>query len=105
MAKEQTIPEAALRDPNAVEMLRVWIAERSLWCSLRVGMHKSRGLDEPWAWGVTLADAARHIASALASSEGADPSELLQKIRDSFSVELDKPTSGTVGRFVDMKRD
>jgi len=38
MANERVIPDAALRDPNSMEMLRVWIAEKSLWCSLRVGI-------------------------------------------------------------------
>ena len=30
MPNEQVIPEAALRDPKSVEMLRVWIAEKKL---------------------------------------------------------------------------
>jgi len=31
---QRPVPEAALRDKDAVEMLRVWIAEGGLHCSL-----------------------------------------------------------------------
>jgi hypothetical protein len=32
------IPPAALRDGAALELARVWIAERGLHCSLKVGL-------------------------------------------------------------------
>jgi hypothetical protein len=94
------IPGAALRDPNSIEMLRVWIAEKSLWCSLRIGMYRERGMDEPAAWGTILADAARHIANALADSENLDRSETLQKIQREFANELGSTTSPVSGEFV-----
>ena len=37
---ERVIPEAALRDENSVEMLRVWIAEKKLHCSMKIGMYR-----------------------------------------------------------------
>ena len=37
---QRPIPEAALRDDDAVEMLRVWIAEQGLHCSMKVGMYR-----------------------------------------------------------------
>ena len=40
--KQLPIPEAALRDGNSVEMLRVWIAEKKLHCSIKVGMYQER---------------------------------------------------------------
>ena len=40
MANERPIPQAALRDATAVEILRVWIAEKKLHCSLKVGMYR-----------------------------------------------------------------
>ena len=100
MPKEQVIPDAALRDPNSMEMLRVWIAEKALWCSLRIGTYSARGMDEPKAWGTILADAARHIANALAESENLDRSETLQKIQEKFAGELGSPTSTASGEFV-----
>ncbi|NIA52694.1 DUF5076 domain-containing protein [Massilia sp. TW-1] len=35
---ERPIPPAALQDPNAMEMLRVWVAGGQLHCSLKVSM-------------------------------------------------------------------
>ena len=100
MSNEQVIPDAALRDPNSMEMLRVWIAERQLWCSLRIGFYRERGMDEPSAWGTILADAASHIANALAESENLDRSETLQKIQQVFGKELGSPTSSVSGEFL-----
>ena len=63
---QRAIPEAALRDSNAVEMLRVWIAEQGLHCSLKVGMYReSTTVPEEKAWAKILADVARHVANAL----------------------------------------
>ena len=82
-------------------MLRVWIAEAQLWCSLEIGMYRERSkVDERQAWGVILADAARHIAEALRKGYGDEPAEALRAIREVFNSELDEPTSGTSGSFV-----
>ncbi|MYN42917.1 DUF5076 domain-containing protein [Duganella sp. FT109W] len=63
---ERPIPSAARRDIDAVEMLRVWVAEKQLHCSLKIGMYRDgMGIDEELAWGTILADAARHILKAL----------------------------------------
>jgi len=99
--KQRPIPEAALSDPNAVEMLRVWIANEGLHCSLKIGMYKeTMNIPEETAWGTILADAARHIASALELGYSSNPAESLRRIRDSFLEELDSPTSTATGRFV-----
>ena len=98
---ERPIPPAALRDENAVEMLRVWIAERQLHCSLKIGMYRETNIEEDEAWGTILADAARHIAAAL-SVEGPDTETVLvHNIRARFNAELDAPTSTVRGGFVD----
>lgn len=98
---QRPIPEAALRDENAVEMLRVWIAERGLHCSLKVGMYREMmNVPEEKAWGTILADVAKHVASALQSGYSIDSVESLQKIRDSFIKELGAPTSEAKGDFV-----
>lgn len=98
---QRAIPEAALRDSNAVEMLRVWIAEQGLHCSLKVGMYReSTSVPEEKAWGTILADAARHIATALHEGYGADADESLRAIRESFARELEAPTSELTGDLV-----
>ena len=95
---ELVIPAAADRDPQAVEVIRAWIAEHGLHCSLNVGRY---GDDETRAWGILLADAARHVADALSSSGHCGRDVALDQIRASFSRELDKPTSPATGSFVD----
>ncbi len=98
---QRPIPEAALRDPDAVEMLRVWIAENKLHCSIKVGMYReTMSIQEEDAWGTILADVARHIANALESGYSTNADESLQKIRDGFTKELRSPTSEAKGDFV-----
>ena len=99
---QRAIPEAALRDKDAVEILRVWIAERGLHCSMKVGMYRETRKDVPeeLAWGTILADVARHVANALESGYSTNAAEALQKIRDSFVNELDAPTSEVTGDFI-----
>jgi hypothetical protein len=101
MLNERPIPEGALRDKDAVEMLRVWDAERQFHCSIKVGMyHETMDIPEGRAWGVILADVARHIATAMESTYSADRAQIVQEIRDNYLKELDSPTSDTVGEFV-----
>lgn len=99
---QRPIPAAALRDPDSVEMLRVWIAEQKLHCSMKVGMYRdSMNIPEEIAWGTILADVARHVASAMSSMYGERGDECLVKIRDSFINEIGDPTSSTSGSFVE----
>jgi hypothetical protein len=97
---ERPIPPAALQDENSVEMLRVWIAQHKLHCSLKVGMYREMSMDEMGAWGTILADAARHISMAASSAFGEDQHDSLSRIRDQFNRELAAPTSDVEGDFV-----
>lgn len=98
---ELPIPEAALRDPDSVEMLRVWVAEGQLHCSLKVGMYRDgMGIDEEVAWGTILADAARHIVKALQDSGKLDETESLAKLVAKFNDEVSAPSSELKGGFV-----
>ena len=98
---ERPIPEAALRDPDSVEMLRVWVAEGQLHCSLKVGMYRDgMGIDEAVAWGTILADAARHIAKALQDSGNLNETESLAKLVAKFNDEVSGPSSELKGGFV-----
>lgn len=98
---ERPIPEAAVRDKNAVEMLRVWIAEQQLQSSIKVGMYwETMNIPEGRAWGMILADVTRHIATALESRYSADRDKVIKEIRDSYLSELGNPTSDATGEFV-----
>ena len=88
-------------NPSGLGMLRVWIAEPKLHCSIKVCMYQeSMNIPEEKAWGTILADAARHWANALESCYSTDASESLKKIRDVFIKELEDATSDAEGDFV-----
>jgi hypothetical protein len=89
------IPETAIKDPQSTEMLRAWVAQKALHCSLRIGVWK-----EPAAWGILLADVARHVANAHQEADGRDRATTLAAIRKLFNAELDKPTDEPKGSFV-----
>ena len=98
---ERPIPEAALQDPNSVEMLRVWVAEGQLHCSLKIGMYRDgMGIDEEVAWGTILADAARHIAKALQDGGSLNETESLAILVSKFNDEVSVPSSELKGGFV-----
>lgn len=98
---ERPIPAAALQDPNSVEMLRVWVAEGQLHCSLKIGMYRDgMDIDEEVAWGTILADAARHIAKALQNGGNLNETESLAKLISKFNDEVSVPSSELKGGFV-----
>lgn len=99
---ERPIPSAAMRDPRAVEMLRVWLAEGKLHCSLKVGSYVDSGIEEEKAWGIILADVSRHIGDALQSAFNYDE-DVAFKIKDYFNEELASPTTPRKGALAEQK--
>ncbi|WBS00629.1 DUF5076 domain-containing protein [Pseudoduganella sp. SL102] len=98
---ERPVPEAAIRDPNSVELLRVWVAGGQLHCSLKIGMYRDgMGISEEMAWGTILADAARHIANALQDGGSLSQTESLARIARKFNEEVSEPSSELNGGFV-----
>jgi len=79
-------PPIADSDPQAVEVLRVWAVR---------GKPQQLTLRTTWkdsgAWGLLLADVARHAANAHAN-EGADANVTLARIRALFDAEMSSPT-------------
>lgn len=94
-----TVPPAAQRDENAIQMLSAWIAEKGLHCTMNIGMWESQGQNEAKAWGVLLADVVRHIANAKAEQDGTASEQTIEAIFGSLAAELDAPTSKAVGGF------
>lgn len=80
------LPPIAQSEPSAQEVLRVWampgqpqqLTLRTIW-------------NDPGAWGLLLADVARHAANAYAN-EGRDPKVVLARIRELFDAEMFDPT-------------
>jgi len=79
------IPPTAL-EQGGVEVLRAAIVDGGLHISLR------RAFDDPEAWGMLIADVARHVARIYAT-EGKFPEEqTLERVRAMFNAEMDAPT-------------
>ncbi|HVP43381.1 MAG TPA: DUF5076 domain-containing protein [Terriglobales bacterium] len=95
--KELSIPPHVFTDPKSREMLRAWVANEGLHCTLNVGTWGDR---EAIGWGILLSDAARHIADAVYKERGVDRQVTLQEIRRCFNEELAEPSSPTEGEFV-----
>jgi hypothetical protein len=80
-------------------MLRVWAAEQKLHCSLKIGRYREMNIQEEVAWGTILADAARHIAMALAQEGIGSEATLVREIKAAFIAELSAPSSAASGGF------
>jgi Domain of unknown function (DUF5076) len=93
--RQLMIPPEAHTASEAIEVLRAWIADQRLHCSLL-----PTAFDEPDAWGILLADVAHHIADGLAEATGRDAAETLETIRAMFNAELSEPTDEPQGGFL-----
>ena len=92
---ELSAPAEALTDERAIEVLRAWVAHGQLLCSLL-----PETWDEVGAWGILLADVARHVSNALAEAKGFNREESIRRIRELFDAELDQSTDEPSGDFV-----
>jgi hypothetical protein len=89
---ELQVPDAAKKDSDAVEILRIWIAGGSQHVSLKSGVW-----EDPAAWGLMLADLAKHVANAYAA-DGMDKGKALRRVYQGLQAEMqsatDEPTGG-----------
>jgi hypothetical protein len=88
---ELQIPHVAVADSKSFEILRVWISGGAQHVSMKTGVW-----NDPAAWGLMLADLARHAANAYAS-EGKDKDASLKRICEGFRLEMDSPTDDPTG--------
>lgn len=83
-------PPPIASDAATAEVLRVWSGpEHPQQLSLRTTW------SDPAAWGLLLADVARHAAKAYAA-QGQDEAAALERIRQGFSAEWSSPTGEPV---------
>jgi len=88
-------PPAATRDKASFELLRVWVAEQGQHVSLRSGTW-----EDPFAWGIVLADLARHIVNAESlRRKGLDKDAYLERIIEGFHAEIESPTDEPEGEI------
>jgi hypothetical protein len=83
---ELKIPPLAIKNPNAVEVIRVWVAKGKQEVCLKISMW-----NDPAVWGRLLADVARHIANVHAHARDVDLEDVLDRILEGFNAELDQP--------------
>ncbi len=98
LKRELTVPPGAQTASDATEVVRAWIANKGLHCSL---LTDAWGDNEAIFWGILLSDVARHVADAIGKTHGTPPQETLAIIREHFNSELDAPTAETTGTFVE----
>ena len=88
------IPPAAEINSESTEVLRPWkVPEAGQQVILR---HDA--WDDPAAWGLMLADIARHVARAH-GQEGEDEEEVFQRILAAFRAEIESPTDTPRGEI------
>ena len=89
------IPPAAQRDKASFEVMRVWIAEQGQHVSIQSG-----AWDDPFAWGIVLADLARHIALAhQMQNSKVDQEAFMERLLEGFQAEIDNPTDEPEGEI------
>ena len=88
--RELEPPPIANTNSQAVEVLRVWAAPGQLQQLTLRTIWKDAG-----AWGLLLADIARHAANAYAN-EGQNRAEALGKIRQLLDAEFSRPTDNPI---------
>lgn len=91
---ELPIPSAVADDPEAVELARLWVGQERLQVSLR-----AEALDQSGQWGAILAELARHIANSYARGQGADRTEVLDRIVLGFQMSVDHTSDDLTGRI------
>ncbi len=89
------VPPDVFEDKNSKEILRAWIANKSLQCSLLPDLWEDAG-----SWGVALADVARHVGNAIEAIEGIPAQETVAQIQNLFNAELGSPTDEPSGNFI-----
>jgi hypothetical protein len=85
--EQLAIPDEAVRDSKSFELLRVWIANDNQIVSLR-----SEVWEDPAAWGMMLADLARHVVNTYEPAAASDRDQILNRIKLGFEVEMQSPT-------------
>ena len=95
MPKQLPIPQAAIDDPNSVEIFRVWAVNDAEHVSVNSGLWK-----DPAMYALVLADLAKHIADAYRQKLNRDPKKTLERIMAGFAAEMDSPTDTPKGQVI-----
>ncbi|HKB01905.1 MAG TPA: DUF5076 domain-containing protein [Gemmataceae bacterium] len=94
--RELPVPPDATTARRADEVVRGWIIDNRLQCSLL----PSFWADSPSTWGTLLADAMHHVCDALADETGRDRAEIAGLVLRAFRSEVEHPTGNPRGRHI-----
>ena len=94
--RELAPPPKAKDNATAVELVRAWLVDNGLQCSLNIG---GFGEQELTTWGILLSDIARHVANAHQQLNGSNATENLKEIAKHFNFEINTPTAPASGDF------
>jgi hypothetical protein len=83
---EMSPPPAARDDATSFELARLWLAHDGQHVVLRTDVWP-----DPAAWGIVLADLARHVALAYQGKEGHDLEDVLERVLAGFHTEIESP--------------
>jgi len=89
--RQLPIPGAAKDDPAGLEVLRVWVAGGRQHVVIRIDAWR-----DPAAWGIVLADLARHVSRSLDPHAADEGAATLERMRLMLDAELRSPT-GDIG--------
>jgi uncharacterized protein DUF5076 len=83
-------PPASSVDAKSFEIARLWVANEAQHVALRTDVWS-----DPAAWGIVLADLARHVALAYQRRDGHDLEDVLERVLAGFHTELGSPIDQT----------
>jgi hypothetical protein len=89
------IPPAATSDAKAREIARIWGASGGQHVTLA-----SELWNDPAAWGIMLADLARHVANAYQQSRDMEPSQVLACVKEGLDAQWGWPTDQPKGTLL-----
>ena len=78
---------ANAQENGGIEVLRAGVVDGALNVMLR------RAFNDPQAWGILLADVARQVARIYAQETDSEEDDVVNRIRDAFSTEIDTPAN------------
>jgi hypothetical protein len=81
------MPHEINNDPDAIELVSVWLSQEEVHVTLLLDLWKEVDLqltDEREAWGHILSLIAQHVAHGMAQSRGWETRETLAKLKKAF---------------------
>jgi hypothetical protein len=95
--RELPIPPDATGTKDAAELIRGWIIDGGLQCSLLPTIWA----DQPETWGMLLADIAQHVSDVVSAQGHFSKQQILSGIVNRFTSEISEPTAEREGHFLE----